>query len=144
MIRQKSEQDGEVPRRVSLPFGHRWHLEVSADTYLLLERGSVPTVAQTLPIQPLDPSAAGCPGVEIDLLALGEEWDSGLLLAFADAQQLLAALQGSGLVRAPGWAAGPEWLALDARPVAFQFRLTPPIRAALIMRLQTVLRDAVI
>lgn len=141
MIRQKVEQSGEVPGKVKLPFGRRWHLEVSADTYLLLERGSLSSAARTRQIQPSDPSAVDCPGVEIDLLALGEGWDTGLLLEFADAQQLLVALKGRSLVRAPCWAAEPEWLTLNAQPVACQLSLTPPIRAALIRRLRSVLEE---
>ena len=129
----------EDPLTITLPFGHRWHLEVSADTYLLLERGTLPPAARTLQTQHSGSSASDRPVIEIDLLALGQGWDTGLLVDFADAQQLLEALQGNGLVRTPGWVAEPGWLTLNAQPVGCQLELTPPIRAALIKRLFKVL-----
>lgn len=130
-------------RSAALPFGHRWHLEVSPHTHLLLERRDSRTKDKVGSTQHNGfPEARGSQ-LEIDFLNFESGWDMGFVLEFVDAGNLLRALESRAPVRTPNWAAEPGWITLYDQPVMCQFELTSLVRSALILRLQTVLKSHV-
>jgi len=84
------------------PFGYCWPLDVSTGTYLLIEAARPGPAARTGP-RLLHP-----PVVKIAQLALGQEWDTGVVLRADEAGRLLMALGGTARADARGWIFDPS------------------------------------